>query len=80
MGKTKDGKFIKYIGHEGLRAYHSESEFFGPMGNMCSIQVEGDTLILNGGIESFQGIQKQWRFRLKWDEKAQWLGIDYQDL
>lgn len=71
IGKTDSGKFVQYAGNKTFENYRNHS-IFGPLTGNVKVTVEQDTIYIRGNstTESYQ-------FELKWDDEAQWFGIDY---
>lgn len=69
LGKQKDGKFIKYIVTEDIsqRYFGTDRVFYHDL--IC----KGDTIIIPYEIMSNK---KKGEFRFKWDDAAQWFGIE----
>ena len=79
LGTNKDNKYVKYIDSVGFVKAQAGAipNFLGAMGHANGIRFSirgGDTLIIDCGT------QQQWRYLLKWDEKAQWFGIAIEKL
>ena len=72
IGKTSDGKYITYLSKENFEGIYPKKDYWGPIGNSVRIAVENNTIILNCGNRS-----SSWQYRLKWDDNAQWFGIEY---
>ena len=76
VGKDKNNNFIKYVSDKSLydvrRAFGSDAAL-----NNCDLTVVGNTLILS--CSDYQKT-KSWKYLLKWDDSANWFGIEYQQL
>ena len=76
LGKRQDGTFVKYIDSENLtRAYfglrvHPDYEYY-------RVRIVGDTIIFPYVIHD--KVKREGEFRFKWDEKAQWFGVEKVD-
>ena len=79
IGRQKDGKWVSYIDSEILT-----KNFFG--GNQAykstdgahysSPKFENDTIIIEYKYQVKYNITEEGEFRFKWDDKAQWFGIE----
>lgn len=78
LGKRGDGIFVKYIDMELVLKQYFGKEHFGMKGpwfNNCYVQ--GDTVVIEYQLFAFkQGYYKGGEFRFKWDEAAQWFGVE----
>ena len=79
LGTNKENRFVTYVGNTGFIKAQAGAipNFWGTMGHYKGIRFSiqgGDTLIIDCGK------QQQWRYLLKWDEKAQWFGIAFEKL
>lgn len=78
FGRDKSGKFVRYLNSRDLKKYRSDG-YHDPLGSP-TVFVRGDTIVLDCGSRSRSGRDERWQYILKWDDKAQWFGIDYQVL
>lgn len=78
LGKRDDGVFVKYIDLVPvLKQYFGKDSFGmrGPWFNNCYAQ--GDTVVIEYQVSAFkQGYHKGGEIRFKWDESAQWFGVE----
>lgn len=75
IGKIPSGKFVKYIDSRDIA-----SRYYGEKANR-SIQFQnficsGDTIVIPYAFYHGTYIEKVGEFRFKWDEDAQWFGIE----
>lgn len=74
FGKRRDGRFVKYID-----TYEVQKKYFGQsmVVALNNPQFHGDTIVIPYG-KGFQGhnYKKIGEFRFKWDDKAQWFGVE----
>ena len=90
LGTNKQGRFVKYVDHIGFNNAHGGAvpfysvldgrKFYNHMGAAKKFKffVQGDTLIISCGV--YGSPERNWRYLLKWDEKAQWFGIAFEKL
>ncbi|TWH48289.1 hypothetical protein [Sporomusa sp. KB1] len=80
IGKTSDGKYITYVSRNHFENLHPtiKDSVTGPTVG-AKIAVEDDTIVLNCGRKGMVPplVPTFWQYRLKWDDKAQWFGIEY---
>ena len=77
LGKRDDGIFVKYIDMEPILENYFGRGFGrrGPWFDKC--YTEGDTIIIEYQLSvAKQGYHKAGEFRFKWDEAAQWFGVE----
>ena len=77
IGKRKDGKWIKYIdSHVINEKYFGKHLYYADAPMYCDepIYCQGDTIIV-----PYKIIKNNARgeFRFKWDERAQWFGVEH---
>ena len=75
IGVNRDGRYFKYIGKDHFKSLYSSSKE-SALADRQEFIAEGDTLIIQ--CQTFN--KQQWRYLLKWDEKAQWFGIAFEKL
>lgn len=81
IGKRKDGRWIKYIDSSEIeKKYSTKASFYGPQypplkgtKNLKNIYCQNDTIIVPYGDH---GDVKLGEFRFKWDDAAQWFGVE----
>lgn len=72
IGRRQDGTFVKYIDSEKLtKMYFGMSVY--PNYEYGKVRIEKDTIIVPYWI---YGWNQRGEFRFKWDDKAQWFGVD----
>lgn len=71
IGKTDGGKFVQYAGNKTFENYRNHP-IFGPLTGRVKVTVEQDTIYIRGTSN-----KEAYQFELKWDDEAQWFGIDY---
>ena len=90
FGMDKSGKFIKYVGYDNFYKLNT-GDREGAMGKVAEVKAQGDTLIVycyalkrvqvNGNTWKYVKADTwKWRYLLKWDEKARWFGIAFEQL
>lgn len=78
-GRQKDGKFIKYIDTEDItKNYIGWGKYGAPSIEFTDFAVQGDTLIMHY-VQSVpvRSRNNVGEFRFKWDDKAQWFGVEH---
>ena len=75
IGVNRDGRYFKYIGKDHFKSLYSSSKE-SALADRQEFIVDGDTLIIQ--CQTFN--KQQWRYLLKWDEKARWFGIAFEKL
>lgn len=84
LGRRSDGVFVKYFDMEdiNIQYFGLKKNKYGTtrgMHNPCyeSCRCEGDTIIIDyGHYRGRSGYVKEGEFRFKWDETAQWFGVE----
>lgn len=74
LGRRKDGVWVKYIDTRSVL-----ENYFGKTNMNCRmIEVNDDTLIIKFGSPYAMGGKKyiEGAFRFKWDDAAQWFGVE----
>ncbi|MDU2063291.1 MAG: hypothetical protein E6713_00525 [Sporomusaceae bacterium] len=71
FGIDRTGNFVKYLNWKDLKNYRW-NEFYGSIGTRVQVFLQGDTILLKCGSGT-----STWKYILKWDDNAQWFGIDY---
>jgi len=95
IGKYQNKKYVSYVnskkiydmGFQGKVVALGYGSARGPFGfqNNLSVSVDGDTIIINCKDSGYDETSRSyingvtWKYRLKWDEAAQWFGVEYQD-
>ena len=76
VGKDQNNNFINYVSDE---TFYNMRRALGSdvLLNNCDLSVVDDTLIFS--CSNFRKT-KAWQYLLKWDDTAQWFGIEYQQL
>lgn len=77
IGRTTDGKFVKYIDTtEITRKYFGEGEYGASPAVYSKLEARGDTIIVRYRKHEKSSLGTAGEFRFKWDEQAQWFGIE----
>lgn len=78
VGKKKDGIWVKYFDTSDItKKYFAPSRYGASSANYGIPICNGNTLIIRYGINGASGDKKpSGEFRFKWDESAQWFGIE----
>ena len=79
IGRQKDGKWVSYIDSSvltdkyfnGLQSYKSSDGV-----HYDSPQIKDDTLIIPYEYQIQFKVVTKGEFRFKWDDKAQWFGVE----
>ena len=86
IGRRADGTWVKYFDMEGINVKYfglSKDNYGTTMGNRCPIiyekyRCQGDTIIIDyKRSRGKSGYVKEGEFRFKWDEHAQWFGVEH---
>ena len=81
IGRQKDGKWVSYVDSKNLSdLYFSGNEAYKASEGVHyeTPQFQGDTMVIPYTFSSESGrrIVTNGEFRFKWDEVAQWFGIE----
>lgn len=76
IGKRQDGTFVKYIESERITSSYFGMRTF-PNYEYDKVRIFGDTIIVPYCIN--KDIKIRGEFRFKWNEKAQWFGVEKVD-
>ena len=85
IGRGSDGVWVKYFDMENINVKYfglSKNNYGTTMGNRCLITYEkyrcqGDTIIIGyKRLHGRNGYVKEGEFRFKWDDEAQWFGVE----
>ena len=80
LGKKKDGTFVKYFDTDEVRKKYFGKQWQGIWFN--AIKTQGDTIIisyqrnLDGRQMRTDFADERGEFHFKWDERAQWFGVE----
>ena len=81
LGKKKDGTFVKYFDTEELRKKYFGKQWQGIW--FRGIKAQDDMIIvhyqrnLDGRKMQIDSADERGEFRFKWDERAQWFGVEH---
>lgn len=74
IGRRTDGVWVKYLDTREITNRYWKWDGFGPLiVEYTQLRTDGDTLIMNYRNWRFQ---EKGEFRFRWDENAQWFGIE----
>ena len=85
IGRRADGVWVKYFDLEDINVKYfglSKNDYGTTMGNRCLImyrkcRCQGDMIIIDyERLHGRSGYVKEGEFRFKWDEAAQWFGVE----
>lgn len=85
LGRRADGGWVKYFDMESINVKYfglSRNNYGTTMGNRCSViyekyRCQGNTIIIEyKRLNGRSGYVKAGEFRFKWDEAAQWFGVE----
>lgn len=77
IGRRKDGIFVKYFETDDIRQqYFGKSGREGRIPFVRNVSCSGDTIIIGYERYGKSGSFKAGEFRFKWDDKAQWFGVE----